>query len=187
MSSPSSRSRAKRPRASGPPPKPQVPKKVVEDDLKQMTKLRKEMVYITPEIKEKFLVMVAKTHRKHQSAYRAGVHPKTIDRELKRDPEFQTAYEDACQHYLDSLEELIDVRARQSDRILELLAKRHIPAYRDKVHVKSDTTVNGTVEVHTMESLAKLPAHKRNLLRQLLEDEAAENAVLVEGTVEAAE
>lgn len=96
-----------------------------------------------------FLTTFADTGRVMQSAAEAGICDQTVRELAKRDKDFAIAYEAARQFYCEKIEKEIHRRAidgwedwktvagvaqkvtRFSDRLLELLAKRHIPEYRD--------------------------------------------------------
>lgn len=118
----------------------------------------------TPDRWEIFLHNFAKLGLLGMSARAADVSPETI-RVYRRDvPEFAEMYDLALQDYRESLEREVHRRAvegwdepvyqkgemvgtirRHSDRMLELLIKKNIPEYRDKVSV--DANVKGGVMV----------------------------------------
>lgn len=118
----------------------------------------------TPDRWEVFLAEYAKFGLLGQAARAADVSPETI-RKYRRDiPEFAEMFDQALADFRESLEKEVHRRAvegwdepvyqkgelcgtirRHSDRMLELLAKRHIAEYRDKVTV--DANVKGGVMV----------------------------------------
>lgn len=114
--------------------------------------------------KEKFLAAFRETGLLNKSAYVIDIDTETIRRHRKKDPEFSAAYDEALQDFREVLEAeayrravdgiekgvyyqgaLVVSEQQYSDRMLELLLKRHIPAFRDKHQV--DMNVNGGVLV----------------------------------------
>lgn len=113
---------------------------------------------------EVFLHHFARLGLLGQAARATDVAPETI-RVYRRDiPEFAEMFDQALQDYRESLEaevhrravegwdepvyqkgELVGTIRRHSDRMLELLIKKNIPEYRDKVSV--DANVRGGVMV----------------------------------------
>lgn len=115
-------------------------------------------------VRAKYLEHLALTGRKVESAKVAGVDPSTISNHRKTDPDLLADEEAAMEAYRELIEAEIDRRGRMgweqpvfgkdgqigsktmySDRMLELHAKRHIPAYRD--HNTIDHNVKGGVLV----------------------------------------
>jgi len=107
------------------------------------------------------------------------------------DPEFAAGYEEAMQEYRDALVREAHRRAvegvpepvyyqgarvkekdgreavvlKYSDRMLELLLKRHIPEFRDRTTVDQTVKHEGRVE---LADLKQLPRDDRQVLRELL-------------------
>jgi predicted transcriptional regulator len=101
--------------------------------------------------KELFLADYTKYGLKNRAAKLAGVHPDTVDEHAKGDPEFGDRVKQAYQDYRESLEKAAFERAVEgvetevfsagvmvgtkrvfSDRLHELMLKRHIPEFREK-------------------------------------------------------
>lgn len=118
----------------------------------------------TPRRREKFLEVFRRTGLLNKSAEAVDVHPETVRRLRKDDSDFAAEYDEALQHFRETLEaeacrravegcqeeiyyqgDVCGVRLNYSDRMLELLLKRHIPEFRDKHSV--DMTVGGGVLV----------------------------------------
>lgn len=125
----------------------------------------------TPELQERFLKLYAESGIKQKSAWAVGVHPSAVTHLAARDPEFAQAVADAKKEFTDALEARIDLRSQSSDRILEMLAKRHIPEYREKVQVEGHTTTNHTGEVQVTHRLevGELSPDQLSALKVLLE------------------
>lgn len=108
---------------------------------------------LTPKHVETYLETLRETGRKYDSAAAAGMSFAWI-RKLRRDPEFCEWEEESMEAYRDSIQKEAHRRAvtgwdepiiggkdkdtvvttvrRYSDRLLELLLKRHIPEFREK-------------------------------------------------------
>lgn len=118
----------------------------------------------TPRRREKFLEVFRRTGLLNKSAEAVDVHPETVRRARKDDADFAADYDEALQYFREILEEeatrraiegcqeeiyyqgdVCGTRRNYSDRMLELLLKRHIPEFRDKHTV--DMTVGGGVLV----------------------------------------
>jgi len=112
----------------------------------------------------RYLDHLARTGLMNHAAESIGVCPNTVLAYRKTHPEFEARVQDAMGHYRDAICREVHRRAvdgvsedvyfqgavvgqRQtySDRLIELLAKRYIPEFRD--HVTADMTVNGGVLV----------------------------------------
>jgi len=102
-----------------------------------------------------FLKTFALTGRIAESARAAGVSKQTVHDHRKKDEIFAELYEEAMDSYRDRIEsevhrralvgldkpvyqkgELVGYIREYSDRMLELLAKRHIMEYSDKLEIK---------------------------------------------------
>lgn len=102
-----------------------------------------------------FLKTFALTGRIAESARAAGVSKQTVHDHRKKDEIFAELYEEALDSYRDRIEsevhrralvgldkpvyqkgELVGYVREYSDRMLELLAKRHIVEYSDKLEIK---------------------------------------------------
>lgn len=100
----------------------------------------------------------------HLAAAAAGVTTETVRNHRKDDPDFDELYEETLEQYRDDLEMAAHARAvegveqdkyfkgeythtevQYSDRLLELMLKRHRPEYRDKIDVAA--TVKGGIAV----------------------------------------
>lgn len=114
--------------------------------------------------KAQFIELLSRYGVKTKCAKAVGVCPYTINIHAKKDPDFADACELALEVFRDSIEETIIDRAihgweepvvsagkvvtkvrKFDNRLLELLAKRHITAYRDKQQL--DVNVSGGVLV----------------------------------------
>jgi predicted HTH domain antitoxin len=121
-------------------------------------------VRFTDELKSRFVELLASYGVKHKCAKAVGVCAYTVTLHEKKDQEFAEAVELAMEVFRDSIEETIIDRAihgwrepmvsaghivgyvtKFDNRLLELLAKRHIHAYRDKQQL--DVNVSGGVLV----------------------------------------
>ena len=118
----------------------------------------------TPDRWEVFFHNLARTGLLGRSARAADASPETIRAYRRDDPEFAEMFAQALADYRESLEaevhrravdgwdepvyqrgELVGTIRRHSDRMLELLIKKNIPEYREKLAV--DATVRGGVMV----------------------------------------
>lgn len=144
-----------------------------------------------------FLAELAETGRFYDSAAAAGVNYTTMKKfragGTHEDPEFEEAVQVALECYRDKLRTEIHRRGVEgwvergiydkdgghlgdvvkfSDRLLELHAKRHDPAYREKVEVKSDNTNTNrnTHDVDLDEMLRGLSREGRAALRAVLQE-----------------
>lgn len=100
-----------------------------------------------------------------KSARAAGVSPSTVKSHLQTDPHFQAAFDEAMQDFREIVEgevyrrailgweeevyqqgEYVGTIRRFDPRLLELLAKRHIPEYKEKYEVMH-TAQPGTLAV----------------------------------------
>jgi transposase-like protein len=116
----------------------------------------------TPARRAKFIQFVKETGLLAKSAQSVGLSKAQLDKVRKQEPEFDDRVSQALDVYRDSLEAeirrrgvegyeepiyqggvLVGHKQRYSDRLLEMLAKRHIPAFREKVDI--DATVSGGV------------------------------------------
>lgn len=118
----------------------------------------------TPEKRAEYLELISKTGVTSSSAYLIGISTLMILQYSKENPEFAAQVDEAKARYRDGLHteahrrgaegwdepvyqggrEVGKVR-KHSDRMLELLLKRHIPEFRDKLDI--DTNVKGGVLV----------------------------------------
>lgn len=137
----------------------------------EKTRKNKARTPFTPDLQQRFLKLYAESGLKGKSAWAVGVHPSAVTHRAKRDPEFAQAVEDARREFMDELESRIDLRSHQSDRILEMFAKRHIPEYREKVQVEGTTTHThaGEVQVTHRLEVGELSPEQLSALKVLLE------------------
>jgi len=120
---------------------------------------KKRFSFFNAARKKRFLEEYAKTALVVQSAAIANISCAAVLAHRKSDPEFQANYDLAYTTYCESIEkeihrraiegwdkpvwhkgEMVGTEIRHSDRLLELYAKRHIAAYRDKVDVSGHIT-----------------------------------------------
>jgi len=118
----------------------------------------------TPARKHKFLEAFRRLGLLHTSAAVVDVVPETIRRHRKDDSTFAADYDEALQDFRETLESeayrravhglkeeiyyqggVVGTKLNYSDRMLELLLKRHIPEFRDKHQV--DMNISGGVLV----------------------------------------
>lgn len=111
----------------------------------------------TPELIDRYLELVKATGLLHKSATMVGVNPSTMNGWRNNDPELDDAVKEALQEHCDLIEGEVFRRSIQgiqspvffqglhtadkveySDRLLELYAKRHIPAYRDRHQIEHE-------------------------------------------------
>ncbi len=141
---------------------------LLEAPTEQGAPKRKQKMHIdfTDELKVKFINLYAQYGVKFKCAKACGITPYAVTRHEKTDPDFKEAVEWARLVFCDSIEETIIDRAihgwdepvysqrlgtqigsirRFDNKLLELLAKRHIAAFRDKQQV--DVNVTGGVLV----------------------------------------
>lgn len=118
----------------------------------------------TDELKLQYLKLLAQYGNKSKCAKAMGIAPSTVRLHKRNDEEFAEALELSMEIFRDSIEEAIVDRAihgwdepvysqrlgikigtirRFDNRLLELLAKRHIPAFREKQQL--DIQVGGGV------------------------------------------
>ena len=122
------------------------------------------LVKLTDERKQKFLTVYADLGRLNEAARAVDLCPETIRVARKEDDEFSAAVAEAYRDFCDTLEKeayrravegweepvfqggvLVGTVLKRSDRILELMLKRHIPEYRDRQTV--DMNLSGGVLV----------------------------------------
>lgn len=151
----------------------------------------KRRVNLTPEVRQVFFKKLEECGLQIESARAAEVTVLAIHYALKRDPEFADRYDEAVAVYKERLQRETHRRAvdgvvkdiivprgtktpmeirQYSDRLLELMLKRHIPEYRDHVRV-DQVSVNTGIDVEAL--LRNLPKEKRAKLRELLSDLSA--------------
>lgn len=128
-----------------------------------MTDKNNAMVKFTPELQATFLDELRRTGRWAHSAEAVGVHYNTVYLHRKKDPAFEAECTAALEYFrdvlveaavtraVDGIEETIynkdgeitGTRIKYSDRLLELLLKRHDPKFRDshQIDVKVDAQV----------------------------------------------
>ena len=113
----------------------------------------------TPQRLKEYLELLEQTGLKGRSARAVGLHPSSMKRYRASNPEYDDEVELAVAAYRESIEaeikrraidgidspvfykgELVHTTKQYSDRLLELHAKRHIPAYRDKQTVDHNVT-----------------------------------------------
>lgn len=130
---------------------------ILEDGTRQ-----KAHTLYNDELKQRFIELLSMYGVKHKCAKAVGICPYTHNLHYKKDPEYAEACDLAMEVFRDSIEETIIDRAihgwmeplvsggaivgyvkKFDNRLLELLAKRHIAAYRDKQHL--DVSVSGGV------------------------------------------
>ena len=123
-----------------------------------------EITIFEADRKARFLATLSLCGAVNQSSQAAGISPHTVRTHLKADPEFKLAYDEAMQDFKEGIEREVMRRAimgweedvfqlgefvgtvrKFSDRMLELLAKRHIPEYKEKFQI--DHNVSGGVLV----------------------------------------
>ena len=126
--------------------------------------LRKGRCRLRPKDLEQYLEHLARTGLMYHAAESVGVCPNTVTNYRKAHPEFEARVQDAMGHYRDGIcrevhrrgvdgvsedvyfqGAVVGRRTTYSDRLIELLAKRHIPEFRD--HVTADMTLTGGVLV----------------------------------------
>lgn len=112
---------------------------------------KSEVVRFDADRKARFLFNLKLTGQLQRSAQEAGISPRTVRQHLKDDPDFKEAYDEAYEDFKEGIETEIMRRAimgweepvyqqgvlagtvrKYDSRLLELLAKRHIPAYKEK-------------------------------------------------------
>lgn len=110
-----------------------------------------DVVIFDADRKARFLFNLRMTGQLQRSAQGSGISPRTVRNHLKDDPDFKDAYDEAYGDFKESIETEIMRRAimgweepvyqqgilagtvrKYDSRLLELLAKRHIPAYKEK-------------------------------------------------------
>lgn len=126
---------------------------------------KKDEIRFDAVAKQQYCALLAQTGLKQKSAREIGFNPCTINAHEKTDPEFKAAVDEAMEDYRELLEaeikrravdgvqspvynkngDLVGHKLEYSDRMLELHAKRHIAAYRDKQTI--DHNIKGGVMV----------------------------------------
>lgn len=110
-----------------------------------------ELVRFDADRKARFLGLIRLTGQLQRSAKESGISPFTVKSHLKDDPDFKDAYDEAYGDFKELIETEIMRRAimgweepvyqqgmlagtvrKYDSRLLELLVKRHIPAYKEK-------------------------------------------------------
>jgi len=152
---------------------------------------------ITDDTKATFLFGIEETGNQQKAADMAGCSVGAIRRHTNPDapcfdPEFAEAWAEAYERFVDGLrshavkrategwrepilgglarDQIVAYKPVYSDRLLELLLKRHDQNYRDKVTVEQNKTVRN---IHSLD-LSGLSTDERTLVRQLLESKAKE-------------
>ena len=114
--------------------------------------------------KARYLHSLMLTGQPNLSAQHAGVSPSCVKTHLTQDPDFKAAYDESMQNFREIIEVEIQRRAllgwdepvyqlgefvgtvrKHSDRMMELLAQRHIPEYKKNFTI--DHNVSGGVLV----------------------------------------
>lgn len=124
----------------------------------------RKWVRFSDDLKVQYLGLMAMYGNRSKCAKALGLSPSTVRKHKQKDREFAEAVEVAMEVFRDSIEEAITDRAiigweepvysqrlgckigtirKFDNRLLELLAKRHIPAFREKQQL--DVSVNGGV------------------------------------------
>jgi hypothetical protein len=123
-------------------------------------------VPFTPERQAQYLQLLSQNGLVNLNARALAVAVETIRMTRKRDPLFEEAYQEALSQFRDRIEAEVFQRGmighdepifymgvvvgwvrKPSDRMLELLAKRHVPEFREKF--SADVKVTGGVLVVT--------------------------------------
>ena len=110
-----------------------------------------DVVLFDADRKARFLLAYRLTGQLQRSAKECGISPTTVRQHMKDDPDFQDAVSEAYGDFKETIETEIMRRAimgweepvyqqgilagtvrKYDQRLLELLAKRHIPAYKEK-------------------------------------------------------
>jgi len=136
----------------------------IEIELRTKNNIKRKWVKFTDEMKMQYIHLLAKYGNKSKAAMALGISPSTTRKAKRDDEEFSEAVDVAMEIYRDTLEETITDRAvhgwdepvfsqrlgtqigtikRFDNRLLELLAKRHIPAFREKQQL--DVQIGGGV------------------------------------------
>jgi hypothetical protein len=110
-------------------------------DNTSIRQAKKKWTSFTDERKQVFLDELEQKGDKNLAAALAGVHVRTINDHLRSDPEFRRLYEESYSAFKGNLEAIALQRSQVSDRVLELVLKRHIPEYRERVQVDQRTQV----------------------------------------------
>lgn len=141
--------------------------------------------------RKKYLDALVETGLRIVAAEKANVHPATVGRHRKEDPEFAQDEADAMERHNASVEREVQRRGIlgiqeaiywegvvvghktvYSDKLLELYAKRRIREYSPRVEIDQNTNHGGSIAVG-LADLGKLSAEGRKLLRELLTKEGA--------------
>lgn len=129
-----------------------------------------ELILFDPDRKARFLQLMRLTGQLQRSAQEAGIAPSTVRAHLKADPDFKAAHEEAYGDFKEYIESEIQRRAimgweepvfqqgelagtvrKYDSRLLELLAKRHIPEFKEKYEVNHN--VSGGILVTPQQNL----------------------------------
>ncbi len=142
-----------------------------------------------------------------RSALACGVSYETVRIALRDDECFRDAFGVVQQQFRESIateihrrgvrgvqepiiggenkDEVVTYVRKYSDRLLEMHARRHIPAYRDRVQQKEDEETGRANPTGTVAGLdlSQLTARGRDLLRELIQEARRGQPVTIEGEV----
>lgn len=166
------------------PPKGQGPNRQA-GERGEGTKVR---VLFNAERKQLFLDEFAKTARVTDACIAAGICRQTYQDHSANDPEFRANVELARQAYADILVKEVHRRGvtgvkepvfwqgqivghvyKPSDRLLELITKRHVAEFRDRVQVDQKTELSGSLGL-AFGGLSGLSQAARDKLRDVLSE-----------------
>lgn len=142
-------------------------------------------VKFTKDLKQKFLDNYSITGRIIDCCRSVGMSHSAVRNHVLNDKEFAARFEEAKLTFQESIEKEVKSRAidgweepvfyqgkvvgyiiKKSDRLLELLVKRHIKEYRQPTQIINTSTSN-TVNVQ-MTELEEMPKEARDKLRELM-------------------
>ena len=142
--------------------------------------------------KEEFCLELARCGIVAQAARLIGVDRRTVTEHRKNDTAFLQEMEDAMDEFRGLLhkealrraikgvdqaifhrDEQVGTLTKYSDRMLELLLKRHDHSFRDHVKVDSTTALSGSLEISALsKELDELTEEERTEFRKILESRA---------------
>lgn len=136
---------------------------------------------LTKDLQAQFLALYRETGLLGRSAEGIAVSPSTIRKVRKEDPDFDAAVEHAYDQFRESLEaeayrravtgwtedvfqrgQCVGSKTVRSDRMLELVLKRHIPAYRERQSLDVNVTGGVLVVPGTKETLDEWERRNRS-------------------------
>ena len=162
---------------------PSAAQLATDDDLEALCSTRKKATWVTAEVREEFLRVLAETQNVGAACELSGVSRTTAYRVRRNDPDFAAAWDEVLEDIIASrvrdayVEDALEGRPvidrdgvyrgkQRSERLLSDLGKRYldIPAGGTSVQVGVNNAAGGEVHVYTHEDRLRLRAELQKRL-----------------------